>query len=53
MVAAPATIPVAKMMMMMSAHVSVRALSLVDMMILEPEFPVVLTRNQKPLKGSY
>ena len=52
MVAAPATIPVAKMMMM-SAHVSVRALSLVDMMILEPEFPVVLTRNQKPLKGSY
>ena len=41
--------------MMMSAHVSVRALSLVDMMILESEFLVVLptTSNQKILEGTY
>jgi hypothetical protein len=39
--------------MIISACLSVRALIMVHRMILESEFPVVLTRNQKPLKGSY
>jgi hypothetical protein len=38
--------------MIISACLSVRALIMVHRMILEPEFSVVLTRNQKPFKGS-
>jgi hypothetical protein len=41
--------------LVMSPWVSVRAMSLVDRMILESEFlilPLTTTRNQKPMEGS-
>ncbi len=44
---------VANMTTIMSAGVSVSALTLIHTMILEPEFPVILlspTRNQKPIE---